>query len=90
MEGHLHLRYIHIDFPQFMRAAPFLRMLELGVCRDYYKHVDPRIIGPGGEVSEKLCKLREIQTSLACIKGVAGATGILPGQQSPNPWRVLC
>ena len=68
-----------IGIPEFMRAAPFHRMLELGVCRDYYKSVDPKVIAPDGDIAENLCKLNEIQTRLARLKSVAGAIGILPG-----------
>jgi hypothetical protein len=44
--------------------------LELGVCRDYYKHVDPRMVAPDGDIAEKFCKLKEVQTRLARMKGV--------------------
>lgn len=68
-----------IETPQFIRDAPFLRMLELGVCRDYYKLVDPSMIPPNGDVAEEHCKLPEIQTRLAWIQGGVNAGGILPG-----------
>jgi hypothetical protein len=68
-----------IDIPEFMRVAPFLRMFELGVCRDYYKVVDPSVIAPNGDVEEALCKLGEIQSRFATLRGVLGAIGPLPG-----------
>ena len=69
-----------IDIPEYFRLAPFLRMFELGVCRDYYKVVDPRVIAPNGDVDEALCKLRAIQSRFATLRGILGAISPLPGE----------
>jgi len=68
-----------LDFPHLMRVAPFLRLIELGVCRDYYRKVDPSVIAPNGDINEALCKLDGIQSELARLRGLLGAVESLPG-----------
>jgi len=68
-----------LDFPSFMRVAPFLRLIELGVCRDYYQKVDPSVIAPNGDIDESLCKLDVIQSELANMRGLLGSVESLPG-----------
>jgi hypothetical protein len=67
------------DFPSFMRVAPKLRMYELALCRDYYREVDPSVIGKNGTVDEKLCKLPVIQSNLANLRGIIGFLEAIPG-----------
>jgi len=68
-----------IDFPTLMRVAPFLRLFELGVCREYYRAVDPSVIAPNGDIDEGLCKLDPIESRMAALRGLLGAVENLPG-----------
>ncbi|KAH7152836.1 major facilitator superfamily domain-containing protein [Dactylonectria macrodidyma] len=49
---------------------PLNRVIERRLCREYYASTDPRVIGPDGSVSEDLCKIDAVQTSLGWIQGV--------------------
>lgn len=69
-----------IELPVYMRVAPSLRLIEQGVCRDYYKVVDPSVIAPNGDVDEGLCKLSEIQQNFARFRGLLGALSPIPGE----------
>jgi hypothetical protein len=69
-----------VDFPAFMRITPKLRMYELALCRDYYSKEDPSLIAPDGSVEEKYCKLEQIQSELAIMRGLIGFLEAIPGQ----------
>jgi hypothetical protein len=69
-----------IDVPGDMRAAPALRLIEQGICRDYYKVVDPSVIAPNGDVDEGLCKASEIQQNFARFRGLLGGLEPIPGR----------
>jgi hypothetical protein len=58
------------DTPDFMSEASRIRMLELGLCREYYHKTDPSVIQPGGGISEDLCKNSVIQSELAEVRGL--------------------
>jgi hypothetical protein len=75
----LFLLIFFIDFPPFTRAAPKMRLMELSLCREYYQKVDPSTIAPDGNVPEMKCKIPEIQTQLAEIKGYSGMLDGIPG-----------
>ncbi|KAJ5613356.1 Major facilitator superfamily domain general substrate transporter [Penicillium lagena] len=49
--------------------GPMVRIFEAIACRQYYGEVDPSKIGANGQVPEKLCKLPDIQSELAAVKG---------------------
>ena len=78
-----------VDVPNFMIEAPKQRMLELGLCREYYSVADPSVIGHDGSVPEELCKVREIQASLARMKGMLGMIEGIPGLILAIPYGVL-
>lgn len=63
----------------FMRAAPKVRLFELGLCREYFQVHDPAIIRPDGSVAEADCKIVEIQRGLAFFKGWLSLFESLPG-----------
>lgn len=65
-----------VDIPAFMNEAPRLRMLELSLCRDYHSLRDPSVINGDGSVPEDMCKLPEIQGSLAKQMGLLGKQAI--------------
>lgn len=61
--------------------TPEVRLLEMAVCRDYYRLHDPSVIGPPplSYIDEKLCKTYEIQTSLVFLRTKKGLLGYIPG-----------
>lgn len=69
-----------IEVPGFLRIAPAMRLIEQGICRDYYKVVDPSVIAPNGDVGEGLCKASEIQQKFARFRGLLGALEPIPGR----------
>lgn len=69
-----------IDFAEFMRVASSIQMLELNVCRDHYRHFDPSVIGPDGDIASKLCKVDAVQTRLANMRGILALIGVIPGK----------
>ncbi len=51
----------------YSKGAPTLRLVELAICREYYKIHDPSVIGPDGFIPERLCKVSAIQKELAWL-----------------------
>ncbi|KAF4452139.1 hypothetical protein F53441_4977 [Fusarium austroafricanum] len=78
-----------VDVPNFMSEVPKLRMLELGLCRDYYAATDPSVIDRDGSVPERLCKVREIQSALAKMRGILGMIEGIPGLILAIPYGIL-
>ncbi|KAF5250783.1 hypothetical protein FANTH_4055 [Fusarium anthophilum] len=78
-----------VDVPNFLSEVPKLRMLELGLCRDYYAAIDPSVIGRDGSVPEHLCKVHEIQSALAKMRGILGMIEGIPGLILAIPYGVL-
>lgn len=64
-------------------------MLEMGLCREYYQARDPDVVGPGGTVPERLCKLKDIQSPLARLRGFLGLLEGLPGLLFAVPYGIL-
>lgn len=64
-------------------------MLEIGLCREYYQSRDPGVIGPGGIVPERFCKLRDIQSPLSRLRGFLGLLEGLPGLLFAVPYGIL-
>ncbi|KAI9818780.1 MAG: hypothetical protein M1827_007600 [Pycnora praestabilis] len=58
-----------INLGNQLTLVPFIRFLELGVCREYYVHNDPSVVGPDGDVAERLCKNAPMQTKVAYLFG---------------------
>jgi len=61
--------------------TPEVRLLEMAVCRDYYRVHDPSVIGPPplSYVDEKLCKTYEIETTLIFLRTKKAMLGFIPG-----------
>ncbi|RTE68955.1 hypothetical protein BHE90_016667 [Fusarium euwallaceae] len=78
-----------VDVPNFLSEVPKLRMLELGLCRDYYAATDPSVIGRDGSVPEHLCKVHEIQSALAKMRGILGMVEGISGLILAIPYGVL-
>ncbi|KAL3428495.1 MFS multidrug transporter [Phlyctema vagabunda] len=58
-----------VDFGFFLVLIPLTRVYEIIICFNYYSSVDPGIIGPGGFIAEKLCKVEPVQSELAFVRG---------------------
>ncbi|EAW14302.1 putative MFS transporter [Aspergillus clavatus NRRL 1] len=52
-----------------MSNGPMTRIYESIACRQHYAEYDPRQIAADGQVPESLCKITEVQTELAAVKG---------------------
>lgn len=50
-------------------VVPRLRLYEATICRSYYQIHDPSAIDAGNNVPEELCKIPEVQASLAQLTG---------------------
>jgi hypothetical protein len=50
-------------------VVPRLRLYEATICRSYYQNYDPSLIDVGNNVPEELCKIPQIQASLAQLTG---------------------
>jgi hypothetical protein len=66
--------------------TPEVRLLEMAVCRDFYRIHNPKVIGPPplSYVDENLCKLEEIQSNLAYLRATKAMLTVLPGTR--HPW----
>ncbi|KID72724.1 MFS transporter, partial [Metarhizium brunneum ARSEF 3297] len=69
------------DFGGSLTAAPEVRLLEMTVCRAFYAPRDPGVIGPPplGYVDESLCKVADIQVSLAYLRAWKRCLDSIPG-----------
>lgn len=52
-----------------MADSPMVRIYESITCRHYYAQHDSSQIGTDGQVEEDLCKVKDVQTELAAVKG---------------------
>ncbi|TDZ30315.1 MFS efflux pump atnC [Colletotrichum spinosum] len=62
-------------------STPEVRLLEMAVCRDYYREHDPRVIAhpPLSYIDEQLCKLSPIQSNLAYLQATRSLIMTIPG-----------
>lgn len=77
------------DVPSFMGEGPMLRMLELGACREYYTTHDPDMIDNNGNIAERLCKLPEIQSRIAMVRGLLAFLEAVPGLLLAVPYGII-
>jgi hypothetical protein len=58
-----------------------VRLLEMSICRDYYRKHKPSFIGPPplSYVHDYLCKVKEIETSLLDLRVLKGVIMMIPG-----------
>ncbi|KAF2085398.1 hypothetical protein K490DRAFT_20326, partial [Saccharata proteae CBS 121410] len=70
-----------VDLEAGLVAAPEVRLLEMAVCRDWYRKREPDIIGPPpwSYVPEALCKGDGIQVELAWVRAWKAVAGAVPG-----------
>lgn len=78
------------DFGGSLTAAPEVRLLEMTVCRAFYAPREPGVIGPPplGYVDESLCKVADIQVSLAYLRAWKRCLDSIPGSFSLVDQRV--
>jgi hypothetical protein len=76
-----------LTFPAHLGETARLKILEIGVCRDYYSKTDPKVVGPDGRVPEELCKIDPIQESLAGLRAVQSFLNGLQGK-SKERWQL--
>ncbi|XWX01587.1 hypothetical protein V2A60_009615 [Cordyceps javanica] len=77
------------DVPSFMGEGPMLRMLELGACREYYTAHEPDKIDGHGNVPERLCKVADIQSRVAHIRGLLSFMEAVPGLVLAVPYGII-
>ena len=68
-----------VDFASDLQFAPTNQLLELSVCRSYYRSVDPSTIAPDSTVLARSCKIDAIQKEVAVLRGWLGLAQALPG-----------
>lgn len=78
-----------------MVDSPMVRIYESITCRHYYAQYNPSQIGVDGQVEEELCKVKDVQTELAAVKGYMeffdGLLSIaIPGGLLAISWLLTC
>ncbi|KJZ74994.1 hypothetical protein HIM_05480 [Hirsutella minnesotensis 3608] len=72
-----------------MGQVPKLRMLQLGICRNYLLKVDPSLIHDDGTLDEAACEAQNIHSSLARMRGLLGMLEGLPCIILALPYGIL-
>ncbi|KAI5814483.1 major facilitator superfamily domain-containing protein [Pyronema omphalodes] len=77
------------ELAELILTSPRIRLLEASICRRHYLAYDPSVIAPDGSISEALCKLEDIQTRLAYIRGWQVVFEAIPVMALAVPWGAL-
>lgn len=72
-----------------LKYVAVVRLLELGVCREYLLKHEPGLVDDNGFVPENLCKLSEIQQSLAHLRGYYSALDSVVGLLLTVPYGLV-
>lgn len=72
-----------------LKYVAVVRLLELGVCREYQLNHHPDLVDDNGYVPEKLCKLAEIQQRLAHLRGYYSALDSVVGLVLTVPYGLV-
>ncbi|KAG8162542.1 hypothetical protein KVR01_008307 [Diaporthe batatas] len=59
-----------VNLSASLYQLPLNRVVERRLCQEYYSQHDPSVIGPTGDIDERLCKADAIQAGLGRIQGV--------------------
>jgi hypothetical protein len=92
---HLHFPYLPAllllfsELAELILTSPRIRLLEASICRRHYLAYDPSGIAPDGSIDEALCKLEDIQTRLAYIRGWQVFFEAIPVMALAVPWGAL-
>lgn len=70
-----------VNLSASLYQLPLNRVVERRLCQEYYSQHDPSVIGPDGNIDEKLCKADPIQAGLGRIQGFMDTTWIVGGEQ---------
>ncbi|KAH6652010.1 major facilitator superfamily transporter [Truncatella angustata] len=66
-----------VNLATSLYQLPLNRVVESRLCRDYYREKEPSRFGPDDSISEDLCKLDDVQKSLAWIQGAMDTAWII-------------
>ncbi|KAF8534231.1 hypothetical protein BDD12DRAFT_431897 [Trichophaea hybrida] len=69
--------------------TPLLQILELNVCRTYYRANEPTVVGPDGWVPEEVCKIPQVQSRLSSLIGWNGFCVAVVGLLTAFPYAYL-
>jgi hypothetical protein len=69
-----------ISLGQALFKAPFLRIIELDLCRVYYRQRLPDLVYSDEDLTEDVCKLHPIQKDLAMINAYNTAVSSIIGE----------
>ena len=72
---------VTLNVAAYLQSIPRVRLYEIVYCRQYYQEVNPGLIGPGGVVDEKLCKINAVQNQVALLIGWLRAFDYAPGME---------
>lgn len=70
---------ILVHLSSVLYTLPLNRVVESRLCLEHYKLHEPAYISPDGSVSEKLCKINEVQRQLAWLQGIMETTLVVCG-----------
>jgi hypothetical protein len=74
------LLLVVMSLGQALFKAPFLRIIELGLCRVYYRQHAPGYVHSDEDLTEDMCKVNSIQKGLAMINAYNTAISSLIGK----------
>lgn len=69
-----------VNLSASLYQLPLNRIIERRLCQDYYGIHDPSAISDDGNIDEKLCKIDDVQKSLAWIVGIMETLWIVGGE----------
>ena len=78
-----------VNLSMSLYQLPLNRVVERRLCREYYAARDPTVPGPGGEISEELCKVDAVQKELAWIQGAMETEWIVGGWSRSSPYDII-
>lgn len=73
------LTVLLIYLSQALYTLPINRVIEFRLCQEHYLPWDPSVILDDGSIPEKLCKIDDVQRSLAWLQGVMETTQVVGG-----------
>ncbi len=80
---------ILFTFADVTRYLSTVRLVELGICREYYLENDPGLIDGAGGIPEHLCKLPGMQQRLAHLRGYLSALEAIVGLLLTLPYGLV-
>jgi MFS family permease len=75
---------LSLEMGDFITTAPLIRIFETITCYKWYSKHDTSVIGPGGIISEKLCKIEPVQSEVALLEGYSRFFDAVPGKKTPS------